>query len=321
MNGSIPAPHPSGSKMNALKNPIVGVVLVLAAFGLLIWNEKRVDVSELAATSQAISADEVTSDTSLQGQFISASGSLTSTETLSDGDYLKPGPYLALDRTVEMYAWHELKNENDNTYTYREMWTSNPLNSSNFNNPVGHENPVMVVQSLTKKVLGAKVGAYNIDMASAKLPSLQSLTLSNDNIVLLPGVQLTGGETLFLGRGTSYSPQIGDLRISYKILPANSLATVFGALQGQRIATYTDPENNKVYELALGDRSQALGKLQSQEKMMTWVSRVVGLLLMWGGFVALLGRFMAGASMGKVRVIALVIAVVLTVGTVFVAAA
>lgn len=315
-----PAQHSSGGS-NVLKNPLVGVLLVVAAFGLLFWNEKRVDVSQLAATSQAILADEVSSDTSLQGQFVSVSGPLTSTETLSDGDYLKPGPYLALDRTIEMYAWHESKNETDNTYTYQEIWTSNPIHSRNFNNPVGHDNPVMAVPSLSKKVLGAKVGAYNIDMASAKLPSLQSLTLSNDNIALLPGVQLDGGDRLFLGRGTPFSPHIGDLRISYKVLPTNTLATVFGALQGQRIATYTDAENNKVYEVVLGDRVKALGTLQSQEMMMTWVARIFGFLLMWGGLIALLQKFMANITPGKARLIGLVIAALLTVGTVFIAAA
>lgn len=315
-----PAQHSSGGS-NVLKNPLVGVLLVVAAFGLLFWNEKRVDVSQLAATSQAILADEVSSDTSLQGQFVSVSGPLTSTETLSDGDYLKPGPYLALERTVEMYAWHESKDEAKNTYNYNEIWISNPVDSRYFNNPVGHENPVMIVQALTKKVLGAKVGAYNIDMASAKLPSLQSLSLSNDNIVALPNVRIDSGERLFIGRGTSYTPQIGDLRISYKVLPANSLATVFGALSGQRIATYTDSNKNEVYELVLGDRTQALGRLQSQEQMMTWVARVVGFLLMWGGLIALLQKFMANVTPGKARLIGLVIAALLTVGTVFIAAA
>lgn len=320
------SPHhlPGSGKLNTsnlAKNPIVGVLLVVAALGLLFWNERRVDVSQLAATSQAISGDEVTSDTSLQGQFVSVTGQLTSTETLSDGDYLKPGPYLAVERTVEMYAWYESKDETKNTYTYSEIWTSNPVDSRYFNNPTGHENPVMIVQPLTKKVLGAKVGAYNVDMASAKLPSLQSLSLSNDNIVALPNVRIDSGERLFIGRGTSYTPQTGDLRISYKVLPANSLATVFGALQGQRIATYTDPNKNEVYELVLGDRTKALGKLQSQEQMMTWVSRVVGFLLMWGGLIALLQKFMANVTPGKARLIGLVIAALLTVGTVFIAAA
>lgn len=134
----------SVSPHHVTKNPIVGVLLVVAAFGLLFWNERRVDVSQLAATSR---------------------------EIISDGDYLKPG------------------------------------------------------------------------------------------------------------------------------------------------------QKNEVYELVLGDRTQALGRLQGQEQMMTWVARVVGFLLMWGGLIALLQKFMANVTPGKARLIGLVIAALLTVGTVFIAAA
>lgn len=312
---------------NLAKNPIVGVLLLVAAFGLLIWGEKKVDVSQLAATSVEVSSDAVSDDQSLQGKFVSVTGPLTSTEALGDGDYLKPGPYLAVERTVEMYSWIERKSTTPGsdgtetvTYDYVKDWTNNPLAPSAFQERAGHENPVLLVPQLTKKVTSAKVGAYFIDPASATLPGMTQLTLSNENIYLVPRAQFADGNTLFIGQGTSFSPVVGDLRIRYKVLPVGKTMTVFGALQGQRLATFVDPSGTKVYQVAAGDRATALSSLASAEVMMTWVIRVVGLLLMWGGLISLLQKFMAAASPGSVKMIALVVALILTVGAVFIGA-
>ncbi|MEK9133089.1 MAG: TMEM43 family protein [Patescibacteria group bacterium] len=307
---------------NLLRNPLIGLVLLAAAFGLLIWNENKVDISQIAVKSVEIAADG-TADKDMQGKLVSVSGPLVSTEQLSDGQYLKPGAYVALERTVEMYAWMEssssTNSETQETYNYNKNWTTRPIGSGMFKSPVGHENPVMAVQNYTRKATSAKVGAYSIDMSSVKLPETTPLSLNNDNVMYFPGSRIDG-DVLFVGRGSPSSPEIGDLRIKYSVVEPNVFVTVFGALQGTMLATYTDANNNSLYNMVKGNRAQALSNMQKSEVMMTWVARVIGLLLMWGGLIILSGKVAGLAAMNPMtmRIVMLLVALVLTGAGVFI---
>lgn len=314
-----------GTAKNLLKNPIVGVILVIAALGLLIWNEGRADMSQIAATAQELNPDAVAAEADVQGKPISVTGMLTTPELLGDSQYLKPGQYLMMQREVEMYAWMEVKNtkttadnQEEVTYDYQKQWLRTPLDHYTFKVPSGHENPVMAVRDYTAKATVGKIGAYSLDMAGLTVAGLEPLNLTFDNIISFPGVSIDRDNILFVGRGTPYVPEIGDLRIKYTVLPANIVATVFGALRGSVISTYTDAENNTLYRMMKGNRAQALSAMQKEEVIMTWVARVIGLLLVWGGAVVLLPRIAASMNPMTIRIVGLIIALVLTAVGVFV---
>ncbi|MBI2638066.1 hypothetical protein HYW83_00545 [Candidatus Peregrinibacteria bacterium] len=305
----------SSSASNLLKNPIVGVLLLLAGLALLIWNEGRADYSQIAATSTEIDSETPPTDNSLEGKLVSVSGLLTTVDLISDGQYLKPGQYVALERTVEMYAWIEHKNENK--YDYDKAWLRGPADARTFANPQGHENPVMAVREFTTKANNGKVGAFSVDMASVTIPGLSPLQLTADKVIPYPGVQIAGDDYLFVGRGTSYAPQVGDLRIKYSVLESNIPVTVFGALRGKSVATFTDEQNNSLHQIVRGNRAQALSALKSQQETMTWVARAIGLLVMWGGLMPIFRKVSPNMAMGKLRLVTFVIALVLAVVGVF----
>lgn len=322
---------PSG-KSQLMNHPLAAVVLLSAAFGLLIWNEGKTDYSQIAATSTEISADAASTDAGLQGKLVSVSGLLSTTDLISDGQYLKPAPYAALERSVEMFAWTESKNtsgEGQNqtaTYDYRKAWTRSPLGANTFVHPEGHENPVMAVRDFKTKATNAKIGAFSVDMASVTLPGLHSLSLTADKVLPYPGVRVAGDDYLFVGRGTDFLPEVGDFRIKYSVLESNTPVTVFGALRGSSIATFTDAQNHSLQQIVRGNRAEALSALKSQQAMTTWVARVFGLLLMWGALIAfmkptgLIGRSVgsvASMSTSSVRIVSLIVALVLTAIAVF----
>lgn len=314
-----------------LNSPLMGLILLVAAFGLLIWNEGKVDMSQIAATSTELASETVTTDTTMNGKLVSVSGALTTGELVGDGQYLKPGPYVSVERTVEMYSWLESSSstqtagsqETVSTPTYNKQWTARPVDARMFKVPAGHENPVMVVASLTKKAQSAKVGAYSVDMSTMKVPdSMKPLQLTNDNIMFFPGMRIEGTDLLFIGRGTPSNPEIGDLRIKYKVLQGGATVTAFGGLRGQTITAYTDASNNTLASLVLGNRNQALADMKNQQVMMTWVARVVGLLILWGAMIiffkptGVIGKAMpsvAAMSSMTMRIVTLIIAVVLTI--------
>ncbi|MCB0091907.1 MAG: hypothetical protein KDE54_28645, partial [Caldilineaceae bacterium] len=121
----------------------VGALLFLGAVYLLWTNEGRVDFGRVAKDAVILSSESV--DSAAEGKLVAVSGKLRSDEPLGDAPYLQPGPYVALARNVEMYAWIERRREGakgssgsssgdkaPNDYEYELGWTNSPQDSSNF---------------------------------------------------------------------------------------------------------------------------------------------------------------------------------------------
>ncbi|MEB3225992.1 MAG: TMEM43 family protein [Synechococcus sp.] len=277
---------------NSIVGIFLGIALFFASFGVLYWNEGRVDLSKVAATATEIPATGT--PTVNAGSFVSLTGTLTSPETLGDRPYLEPGEYIALRRKAEMYAWEEnsrtttTKNVGGSetkttTYTYEKEWTENPENSATFKQAAGHQNPAKSIESADFRVSQAQVGDYQLDLNQLKFPVSQSVNLTAAQIPPASKSNLSGSY-LFFGTGNLTSPQIGDMRLSYQALNENIQATVFGSLGGgNQLTPYKAPRNISFYRLFPGARDQAIATLATQHKLLTWGLRAGGFLMMWIG--------------------------------------
>lgn len=277
---------------------IAGILMFFGAFGLLYWNEGRTDLSSIAKSAIELPAGAVSTDAAVQGKLVSASGVVTSTETLGDDLYLKPGNYLAVDRKAEMYAWVETKSEKSQTnvggsettqttYDYAMDWTSSPQPSSEFQYPADHENPDVAVESNSFVVESLTVGSYTVT-GDVDLPSTSALPLKKELVSLSGGAKLSG-DYVFLGTGTVTSPKLGDTRVSYSVLDSGFDGTVFGKLTNSKISKSVDADGNELYRVFAGSRDEAIATLHSEFVTMGWVLRVVGFLMMWLGLAAVLG--------------------------------
>ena len=288
-----------GSRIgDAIKGIFFGFLLIAVAFVILYWNEGRADMSKVAKTAVPTSAQSV--DASLEDQLIAASGTLTATAPLAEGKYLKPGDYLQVRRTAEMYAWEEQSSsksesktggseETTTTYTYKKRWTGFPADSSNFKVPAGHENPAMAETSATLKAVGATLDAYNVILKDLRLPSADRVELSTNNIQLDGNIELANSEYLFLGYGSLGQPEIGDVRISYHAVPSGIDALVFGKADEGRVVTYRTEEGDELYRAFDTDFDSAIAQMKSEHRRSTWLLRLLGFLVMWTGFGMLFG--------------------------------
>lgn len=292
---------------------LLGVGLFFASFFVLYWNEGRIDFSEIAKT--AIEISSTAPNSAAQGKLVSTTGTVTSSQKLGDYLFVKRGDYIVLDRRVEMYAWdEEQKTETkksliDNsetkttTYTYHKEWTSNPDNSSSFKYSESHKNPRKevdgfhytyrvpgsdrviqhVIPEQIYKVPDAKVGIFRLNMPEINVSSLPDLTLQRQNLELDESISLDENY-LYAGTSSLSNPQIGDLRIFYKALPAKAIATVFGQLNSpDQITPYLAKGKHSFYELFPGSREQAIAKFRSDYLFMLWTFRFGGFLAMWFG--------------------------------------
>lgn len=175
--------------MESIKGVAVGGILFLLSFWVLWWGEGRIDLSDVAKKSVEVKADSV--DKSAEGKLISVTGELKSDEKLDDPQFLLPGNYLRLERTVEMYAWVERRRTETTKKTgggkdvrtiptYEKKWTSDPQPPSKFLEPKDRENPPLTLEGRSVAAEKAQVGAYPFKPKEATLPSGELLKLTDD---------------------------------------------------------------------------------------------------------------------------------------------
>jgi Transmembrane protein 43 len=87
---------------------------------------------------------------------------------------------------------------------------------------------------------------------------------------------------IFKGTGTPQSPEFGDKRTCYAVLPNNALVTVFGRIEGDILTPY-QARDRQILRLVPGSRAAAIDILKHQYQWAKWLSRLVGFLLTWCG--------------------------------------
>lgn len=285
--------------LNSFVGVLVGFLCIFISIFCLYLNEGRTDLSRVAKTAIEISSTSANTDQAHKGKLISTTGVFKSDETIGDTLFLNPGNYIAIQRIVEMYAWveHQQQESHKNlggskttqtTYTYEKQWTGNP--SSSFKYQEGHENPSKQISDAIIKARNAELGVYHIDMNSVELPPFQVLPLTSSNIMPKNGATLSNNY-LFVSKSagsTLDNPQLGDLRIHYKVLRSGNDATIFGALNGDNISAYYDSHNNKLYRVFNGTRDSALSTLHTEYVSSLWMLRLIGFIFMFIGLFCIL---------------------------------
>lgn len=296
--------------LNSTLAVVVGLPMVLGAILLIYFNEGRSDTSNAARS--AVADEPTRPDPSLDGKPVSLTGMLVTTEIVGDGLYLKPANYLAVHRTVEMYAWTEHAEyqgrSSDATYTYAKDWFKSPTPTAGFNQPEGHLNPPMAVQSADFHPTFAKLGAYTLDLNNLELPGSTPLSLTADNTNLSPGSELVGVQSIYVGRSGYSNPEIGDLLIRYEVVPSGISVTAYGTPHGSVLQRYVDGSGNSLYGVYLGTPADAVEEMHGSYVTTLWFLRCTGFFLLWAGtylvirpLVGVLGAMpilgeMAGAS-------------------------
>lgn len=317
-----------GCLMGSVFGVIFGVGLFLGAFVLLWTNEGRTDLSTIADDSIAISATTI--DPAHEGELVAAAGTLSANEPIGDADFLQPGAYLYLERTVEMYAWVEEARpavEDEYDYLYETTWTDDPKSSETFTIKEGHTNPPFTIEGAEFIAPAAQIGAFRVNLNAITLPTPEPLHLTEAMVVA--GTEGRVIDTyLYQGDGSPGNPQVGDIRIGFHALPSGLAVTVFGNQSGDTLQPYVRG-NDQLYLAYEGNRADAIESLHSTYQVMGWLFRVVGFLMMWGGLtivggpltgmlsflpvVGNLGRAVIGAIM-------FVVALILSAITIFIAA-
>lgn len=310
----------------AFSGMLAGVVLVFGSAGVLVWNENRAVQTERALTEGAgavISLDEngyapppYPDDFNSRDELIHVTGRLEVPNRMYLRDNFTlpkavPETATRLERVVEMYQWKESsKSETRNklgggtetvtTYSYAMGWSETEQNSGSFAEPTGHQNPPMPYKSETysedrRLVVGEstwKVGADKV----AQLGTAEPVQLSQADVDELT-FWVRGSNTpvalsqnaLYLGQNPM-RPQIGDLRISYRVAQADT-ASVVAMDDMPDLVPFTTSNGREIYLIAEGKVAAAdmFAKAQADNVTLTWLWRGGGVFAMFVGFGLVFG--------------------------------
>jgi hypothetical protein len=278
---------------------VFGIACIVGSVFLLNWNERHaVTVARglAEATAAVVEADAGTVNPANERHLVHVVGRMAPTATVSDPAFGSAGlDVLRIERTVEMYQWRENESTSSSTsfggtrttttsYSYQKVWSTAAIDGAHFHEPQhNHVNPPMPIRSLTSTNNDVRLGAYRVE------PAITSALGEFTPIPPLTGFAPDQGYRVdgdYLYRGeSSAGPQIGDLRIKFGTVSAETVS-VLAAQAGGRLAPYRAPNGYQV-ALALPGVMSAdalITAKRHEESLQTWMWRGGGFLLMLVGF-------------------------------------
>ena len=102
--------------VSSLGGIIIGIILILVSLGVLWWNEGRAvktarSLEEGGGAVVSVAADKV--DAQNEGKLVHLTGLATTDEILADPVFGISDKAIRLDRDVEMYQWHEKREDKE----------------------------------------------------------------------------------------------------------------------------------------------------------------------------------------------------------------
>lgn len=282
---------------NSIKGIFIGIILLLGGISLLWYNESN-NVKNIKAVAEgrnmAIDIASSPIDSTNNDKLVNVNGPMEiKSGAITDPDFNVTVTTAKLVRKVEIYQWYEDDDEDTDgnvTYSYQKKWGTDLVDSTNFNQPAGHENvTTLPYQSATYLANEVNLGEFELsDEQKNSLSNNLVLSPVPEDATILEGYQITGE---YITSSTDLTvPQVGDIRISFAYND-DSKITILAKQDDQNLVAYTTTSGKKINMIKSGEYSatEMLDQLEDENKFFKWVLRGVGTLLIIIGFGAMLG--------------------------------
>jgi hypothetical protein len=292
---------------------LVGVLLLIASCVGLFWNEGRAVTTARSLTEGAGQVLDVTPSriaAENEGKLVHVTGPLQTTAPLVDPELGVSALGAVLVRHVEMYQWKEEKStetrknfggseERVTTYSYHRTWSSTRIDSGHFKSSAGHSNPRMRYQGRTIAAKDATLGAFRPSenvlrklVAGETVAVDKALESQLRSRTVGANTQVVDG-LIYMGADPA-NPTIGDLRISYRAARPDTISIV-GRQVGSDFAPYRTKAGNSLLFVKTGavSATDIFAQAQVENRILTWVLRGVGVVLMIVGFALLASPLVA----------------------------
>lgn len=287
---------------------LVGLLLTVAAFPVLWWNEGRsvktyqglVEGEKIAITVPAEAVDPAN-----DGKLIHLSGRAEAKDQVTDSVFGigTPGT-IKLRRTVEMFQWVEDKKTTTRTklgggeekvteYTYHKEWSEKTHDSREFRQPQGHTNPQPAYTSETFLSNNATLGAFVLprpmiegwrDLRPMATPAADIAAEFRDKVLVQNG-------WIYLA-GKADPAELGHLRVKFEAIPAGD-ASLLARQVKNTFEPFTTKVGTQISRLSAGvmSKESMFAAAQAENTTLTWILRGGGLFMMLIGLVMILQPF------------------------------
>lgn len=290
---------------DSFKGILFGLVLFVAGFPLLFWNEgnavktrKALDEGEGACVSVPSNAAV---DPENEGKLVHMTGLADTKDELRDGEFGVGAVAIRLRREVEMYQWQESERTTEKknlggsvtrttVYDYSKGWSNEAIDSSSFKE-AGHDNPAaMPFEGVQWTAQDVSFGAFRLqpDQVS-RIGGARPFALPAGYACPVATNAVVAGQTVYLpgwadGHDPVAAPRIGDVRVRFEVVEPHEISLVYKQL-GDTFGPYTAKNGRKVALLADGVRDAAdlFASARSANATMCWILRLVGFLMMYFG--------------------------------------
>ena len=293
-----------GSRIiSALWGVLLGVVLIVGAIYLVLWNEGRglhVAQSYQQAHDLLVTVEAAPIQPSNDLLVVHLHGMATTNDVLRDKLLDVSRKAIELNRYVEMYQWQESKatttekkyggsEQEVTTYSYRKGWSSGWIDSASFKEPERSNPSSMPIQSVTQYAKQVTVGDFSLPIdlitdISGEIPvELDKVDVDKLSKRLKKPVQ-QHGSGLYVGKNPN-TPMIGDMRVTMTVVLPQTVSVIAQQV-GTSLQPFMAPAGEVVSLIAMGEVTpdEMIHEAEVQNRAMTWLLRAGSLLLMVLGF-------------------------------------
>ena len=290
----------------SVSGAVLGVFLFFGCIGLLWWNEGRaVDrtATLMSGRNLVLSVPADRPDSGNDGKLVHVAGMAATAQTLEDPIFRVKAQALRLVRNVEMFQWIEERetrtvkqlggSEREETiYRYRTAWSDAPVDSSAFKLASEHRNPAMPLRRAVFQAGDIAVGAFRLSSRFRDMLSGEADYPLTDAIQgelppsLAADFRLSGSELI---KGDPADPRVGDIRVHYTWIAPTEISVV-GRQAGSDLGPYrTATGTLELLSMSLVDAETMFADAEDENAILTWVLRIVGIVVIGIGFALILG--------------------------------
>lgn len=181
-----------------------------------------------------VPADRI--DPANEGRRLSITGNLTVDKPPRDPQLGIGADTPVLFRLVEMYQWREQCDGGGCRYAM--AWSAQPIDSSKFRTPMGHENPAAPFVAAHFAAGEIHLDAFDVDseLTAAQL-HLIAFPVQADSLPPNLAASFHDADGVLYAGGDPAQPVIGTLRVSYRVLPIGAV-TLTGVQHGTKLQVH-----------------------------------------------------------------------------------
>ena len=300
----------SNRQNNPFVAALIGLLLVPGSMALQAWNEYRTihrtrGLNEAEQIVETIVIEQSVHD-DLEGTLVHLAGEAETEEKLRDPRFGVESQAIRLSRVVEMFQWEEEEDNDDDytTYYYRTGWHEGRIDSDRFDQQHGHQNPQPTFNNWDKLADTVMIGEYKLSdalkrqksdgvNASFEIDQVREavgeqhakritvdgphLYYSVNDVAAISAPELATKDRSPRKPG---SPQIGDLRIRFEMVPQGPVSLMAG-LKKNSFAPYRTSNGEPIERLYSGllTSDQVVANMRFENSTLAWMLRGAGFVL------------------------------------------